>query len=135
MAERKAIHHEAPSPLVLLRHLRETMASSDGTQGKFDRLVRMIAEQMHSEVCSIYLIRPGQVLELVASAGLNPSAIHYTRLLVGQGLVGDIAATDMDALSAPTVFPVPSTSPSWLRPRVWPVSAQSCSSTTMCLLP
>lgn len=93
MAERKAIHHEAPSPLVLLRHLREIMASSDATQGKFDRLVRMIAEQMHSEVCSIYLIRPGQVLELVASAGLNPSAIHYTRLLIGQGLVGDIAAT------------------------------------------
>lgn len=93
MAERQAIEISAPSPLVLLRHLREIMAGSDGTQGKFDRLVRMIAEQMNSEVCSIYLIRPGQVLELVASAGLNPSAIHYTRLLVGQGLVGDIAAT------------------------------------------
>ncbi|MFO1242424.1 MAG: phosphoenolpyruvate--protein phosphotransferase [Rickettsiales bacterium] len=93
MAERKAIQHDAPSPLVLLRHLREIMAGGDGTQSKLDRLVRKIAEQMHSEVCSIYLIRPGQVLELVTSAGLNPSAIHYTRLLIGQGLVGDIAAT------------------------------------------
>lgn len=93
MAERKVNHVDAPSPLVLLRHLREIMAGSDGTQGKLDKLVRQIAEHMHSEVCSIYLIRPGQVLELFASAGLNPSAIHYTRLLIGQGLVGEIAAT------------------------------------------
>lgn len=93
MAERKVINADTPSPLVLLRHLREIMAGGDGTQGKLDKLVRQIAQHMHSEVCSIYLIRPGQVLELFASAGLNPSAIHYTRLLVGQGLVGEIAGS------------------------------------------
>src|SRR5882757_10303487 len=47
---------------------------------------------MVAEVCSIYLLRAGEVLELFATQGLNPSAVHRTRLRVGEGLVGDIAA-------------------------------------------
>ncbi|MGQ3029835.1 MAG: phosphoenolpyruvate--protein phosphotransferase, partial [Ferrovibrionaceae bacterium] len=41
--------------------------------------------------CSVYLMRPGEILELYATEGLNPSAVHRTRLNVGEGLVGDIA--------------------------------------------
>src|SRR5260370_25871789 len=35
----------------------------------------------------------GEVLELFATEGLRPEAVHRTRLRVGEGLVGVIAAT------------------------------------------
>ena len=36
--------------------------------------------------------RAGDILELFANVGFNPSSVHLTRLEVGEGLVGDIAA-------------------------------------------
>jgi phosphotransferase system, enzyme I, PtsP len=44
-------------------------------------------------VCSAYVMRAGEVLELFATEGLRPEAVHRTRLRVGEGLVGVIAAT------------------------------------------
>jgi phosphotransferase system enzyme I (PtsP) len=55
-------------------------------------VVRIIAGDMVAEVCSVYVLRAGEVLELFATQGLNPTAVHRTRLRVGEGLVGDIAA-------------------------------------------
>jgi phosphotransferase system enzyme I (PtsP) len=46
-----------------------------------------------AEVCSAYVMRAGEVLELFATEGLRPEAVHRTRLRVGEGLVGAIAAT------------------------------------------
>ncbi len=40
-------------------------------------------------------MRAGEVLELFATEGLRPEAVHRTRLRVGEGLVGVIAATAM----------------------------------------
>ena len=48
---------------------------------------------MVAEVCSVYVMRAGEVLELFATEGLRPEAVHRTRLRVGEGLVGVIAAT------------------------------------------
>ena len=48
---------------------------------------------MVAEVCSAYVMRAGEVLELFATEGLRPEAVHRTRLRVGEGLVGRIAAT------------------------------------------
>jgi phosphotransferase system, enzyme I, PtsP len=48
---------------------------------------------MFAEVCSVYLTRAGEVLELFATEGLRSEAVHRTRLRVGEGLVGLIAAT------------------------------------------
>ena len=47
---------------------------------------------MVTEVCSIYVRRAGDVLELFATKGLRAEAVHQTRLRVGEGLVGEIAA-------------------------------------------
>ncbi len=83
----------APSgPRVLLRALREIMAGSGDSQARLDKTVRTIANNMVAEVCSVYVLRAGEVLELFATEGLNPDAVHRTRLRVGEGLVGDIAA-------------------------------------------
>jgi phosphotransferase system enzyme I (PtsP) len=68
------------------------MAGSGTAQSRLDKIVKLIAAEMVAEVCSCYLARPGDVLELFATVGLNPSAVHLTRLRVGEGLVGAIAA-------------------------------------------
>ncbi len=77
----------------LLRRLRDIMASAAAAQDRLDRIVRIIAAEMVAEVCSIYIMRAGEVLELFSTEGLRPEAVHRTRLRVGEGLVGLIAAT------------------------------------------
>jgi phosphotransferase system enzyme I (PtsP) len=69
------------------------MAGSGTAQERLDRIVRVIAAEMVAEVCSAYIMRAGEVLELFATEGLRPEAVHRTRLRVGEGLVGVIAAT------------------------------------------
>ena len=77
----------------LLRRLRNIMAGFATAQERLDRIVRIIAAEMVAEVCSVYVMRAGEVLELFATEGLRPEAVHRTRLRVGEGLVGLIAAT------------------------------------------
>jgi phosphotransferase system enzyme I (PtsP) len=81
------------TPLTLLRHIREVMGGSASAQARLDRVVELIAGGFDSQVCSVYLRRAGDVLELFASWGLNQQSVHLTRLNVGQGLVGHIAYT------------------------------------------
>ena len=67
--------------------------SGHGTaQERLDELVKVIASEVVAEVCTVYVLRAGEVLELFATHGLNPSAVHKTRLRVDEGLIGDIAA-------------------------------------------
>ncbi|HJT07731.1 MAG TPA: phosphoenolpyruvate--protein phosphotransferase [Stellaceae bacterium] len=77
----------------LLRRLRNVMAGSGTAQERLNTIVRIIAADMVAEVCSCYVMRAGEVLELFATEGLRPEAVHRTRLRVGEGLVGVIAAT------------------------------------------
>src|SRR4051812_46973764 len=80
----------ASSAREILTGLHEVMASRLGAQAKLNKVVKIIAEAMASEVCSIYLLRDG-VLELYATVGLNQSAVYVTKLALGEGLVGTIA--------------------------------------------
>lgn len=81
------------SPLFLMRQIRDVMAQPGDAQKRLDQVARVIAAGFVSEVCSVYLLRAGDILELFASQGLKKTSIHLTRLNVGRGLVGDIAAT------------------------------------------
>jgi len=98
----------------LLRALRAAMAEAGGGQQRLDKVVRLVANNMVAEVCSIYLKRDERTLELCATMGLKPQSVHSARLLVGQGLVGRIAeraepfATD-DAQHAPGFRYLPET--------------------------
>lgn len=74
----------------ILKRLHEIMAGRTHAQHKLDRVVETIAESLSSEVCSIYLLREG-ALELYATQGLNPAAVHVTRMGIGEGLTGTIA--------------------------------------------
>jgi len=75
----------------ILTQLHEVMASRLHAQGKLNQVVDIIGEALNSEVCSVYLLRQG-MLELFATRGLNQSAVHVTRMGVGEGLTGTIAA-------------------------------------------
>ncbi|MGE5546989.1 MAG: phosphoenolpyruvate--protein phosphotransferase [Solirubrobacterales bacterium] len=86
---------QAAAPSVsrrLLARLRDVMAGSGSAEDRLDKVVHLIAADMVAEVCSTYVMRAGEVLELFATEGLKKSAVHKTRLRVGEGLVGDIAA-------------------------------------------
>lgn len=75
----------------ILTRLRGTLAEPGGGQERLDRIVNLIADGLVAEVCSVYLKRDDQLLELCATRGLNPGSVHQTRLRIGQGLVGKIA--------------------------------------------
>jgi phosphotransferase system enzyme I (PtsP) len=67
------------------------MAEPESAQARLDKVVVLIASNMVAEVCSLYLRRRDQSLELFATEGLNPEAVHNTHLKPGEGLVGLIA--------------------------------------------
>ena len=81
----------ALGPRVLLRRLREVMAEPVTAQKRLDKIVQIIAANMVAEVCSIYVMRPGDFLELYATEGLKREAVHKSKLKSGEGLVGTIA--------------------------------------------
>ncbi len=74
-----------------MRRLREVMAQRESAQARLDKVVVLIASNMVAEVCSLYLRRRDGSLELFATEGLNPEAVHNTHLKPGEGLVGLIA--------------------------------------------
>jgi len=77
-------------PRTLLRQIRESMGATGPTQAKLGAVVRIIAASMVAEVCSIYLRRASGEMELFATEGLDPGAVHVTQLKPGEGLVGEI---------------------------------------------
>src|SRR5215472_2206766 len=77
-------------PRTLLRQIREAMAGSIPAQAKLNAVARTIAGSMVAEVCSIYLRRASGEMELFATEGLDPGAVHVTRMRPGEGLIGEI---------------------------------------------
>jgi phosphotransferase system, enzyme I, PtsP len=73
----------------LFARLRESLAQ--GTT-PLPKLVALVAIEMACEVCSLYVIRPGELLELAATYGLEPGSVGRTRMRVGEGIVGLVAA-------------------------------------------
>jgi phosphotransferase system enzyme I (PtsP) len=91
-------------PRSLLRQIREAMAGHVPAQAKLDMVVKIIGRSMVAEVCSIYLRRASGDLELFATEGLAPGAVHVTRLRRGEGLVGEIvrAGAPLNLSDAPS---------------------------------
>jgi phosphotransferase system enzyme I (PtsP) len=79
-------------PRVLLRRLREVMAEQVSAQERLDKIVVLIAANMVAEVCSVYVLRVDGRLELYATEGLKPEAVHNTVLASDEGLVGLVAS-------------------------------------------
>ena len=78
------------TPRHLLARLRALMARGPAPLAE---IARLVAAELVAEVCSIYAMRPGDTLELAATEGLRADAVGRTRLRVGEGIVGLVAAT------------------------------------------
>ncbi|MGB3176862.1 MAG: phosphoenolpyruvate--protein phosphotransferase [Albidovulum sp.] len=87
----------------LLRRLRDSLAEAGAGQERLDRITHLIADSMQSEVCSIYLFRDDETLELCATEGLKAESVHQTRMRLGEGLVGRVAksSTPINTANAP----------------------------------
>jgi len=75
----------------LLGRLRDALAGESAGQERLNRITGLIADSMGTEVCSIYLFRDEETLELCATEGLKSEAVHQTRMRLGEGLVGRVA--------------------------------------------
>ncbi|MDA7428495.1 phosphoenolpyruvate--protein phosphotransferase [Primorskyibacter aestuariivivens] len=98
----------------LLGRLRDLMAEEAAGQERLDKITHLTANSMGCEVCSIYLFRDEETLELCATEGLKAEAVHQTRMRVGEGLVGRVAKSGArvntaDAPSAPGFRYMPET--------------------------
>ncbi|MHA6325753.1 phosphoenolpyruvate--protein phosphotransferase [Roseivivax sp. CAU 1753] len=98
----------------LLRRLRDTMAEEAAGQARLDKITHLTADSTGTDVCSVYLFRDRDTLELCATHGLKPEAVHQTRMRMGEGLVGRVARTGKvvnaaDAPSAPGFRYMPET--------------------------
>ena len=78
------------TPRHLLSRLRSLMARGPAP---LSEIARLVAGELVAEVCSIYAMKPGDILELAATEGLRADAIGRTRLRVGEGIIGLVAAT------------------------------------------
>ncbi len=79
----------------LLKRLRDTLAEAGAGQERLDRITHLIADSIGCEVCSIYLFRDDDTLELCATQGLKRESVHQTRMRLGEGLVGRVAKTSI----------------------------------------
>ena len=98
----------APKPgsdsRLLLQRLRETLAEDNEGQERLDHITEIVSQGMEAEVCSVYLRRDRQTLELCATEGLKKESVHQTRMRVGEGLVGRIAKATRDIDKPPALF-------------------------------
>lgn len=92
--------HGGQGITVLLKSMRDAVAQEGSAQDRLDHLTRVIAIHVVADVCSIYLRRPDNELELYSTEGLKPEAVHKTRLKWGEGLVGLVAARHSPLVTA-----------------------------------
>ncbi|MDD4520075.1 MAG: peptidase, partial [Alphaproteobacteria bacterium] len=64
----------------LFKRLRLLLSSSKKPIDKLSSFVNIVAEELQTDVCSCYLMKNQETLELFASFGLDKEAIHKTRL-------------------------------------------------------
>ena len=88
---------ESDSRKLLIR-LRDTMAEEAKGQDRLDKITLLIGSTIGTEVCSIYLLRDSETLELCATQGLEIDAVHQTRMRIGEGLVGKVAKRKLSRL-------------------------------------
>ncbi|MEP6148018.1 MAG: hypothetical protein ABJ201_11440, partial [Nisaea sp.] len=62
----------------MLRRLRDVMADTRAPQERLNSITSIIGADMAAEVCSIYVRRSDNLLELCSTEGLNKDAVHRT---------------------------------------------------------
>lgn len=81
------------SPRQMMLRLRDIMGEDIAPEEKLDRIVALIARELRADICSCFIQRAGEVIELFSVTGLPSDMAHTAKLRVGEGFVGDIAAS------------------------------------------
>jgi phosphotransferase system enzyme I (PtsP) len=81
------------APRQLLTRLRLVMSSGASGVAALPRIARLVSLEMEGGLCSIFAVRPGDVIELVATEGARQGPPPRRRLRVGEGIVGITAAS------------------------------------------
>lgn len=81
------------APKKLLAALRDVMAGDAAPESKLSDIVDMVARELRADVCSCFIMRAGEMLELFSARGLPVEQLRQVKIHVGEGAVGDIAAT------------------------------------------
>jgi len=78
----------------LLEHVSALIGQSENLQETLDSIVKVVAERMRTEVCSIYLLDPAtQTLTLWATTGLAHSSVGKVKMRTDEGLTGLVIET------------------------------------------
>lgn len=101
-------------PRYLLTSLRNISESALASPQKLNEVVKLVARELRADVCTCFISRPGDLLELFAAHGINQGHVHKIKLRVGVGLVGEIAALGVsmslqDAKAHPSFVASPET--------------------------
>jgi phosphotransferase system enzyme I (PtsP) len=81
----------------LFARLRESLASGAAS---LPDIANLVAAELPADAVAIYVARAGEFLELAATYGLNLAAVGRTRLRMGEGIIGMVAASG-DFLNLP----------------------------------
>jgi len=88
------------APRHMMARLRDVMAEDLPPEQKLDRIVALVAKEIRADVCSCFILRAGEMLELFSTVGLPAAVAHKAKLRLGDGFIGDVAAG-----AAPVVIP------------------------------
>lgn len=75
----------------IMKDLRGVAVQDLAGPDRLNQIVALVARHLGVDVCSCYIARPGDMLELYATYGLDKRAVHETFLRIGEGLIGEIA--------------------------------------------
>ncbi len=81
------------APKKLLAALRDIMAGEAAPENKLSEIIDLVSRELRADVCSCFIMRAGDMLELFSARGLPVEQLRQHRIHVGEGPVGDIAAT------------------------------------------
>src|SRR5690606_13013659 len=59
------------TPRKLMKKLRDITLEKASPQKKLSEIVKLIAQELRTDVCSCFILRPGDLLELFSAQGLS----------------------------------------------------------------
>ncbi|MGH7857128.1 MAG: GAF domain-containing protein, partial [Candidatus Binatia bacterium] len=88
-AEPKQQGRRASHGLSVLEDIGAIIAHSHDLQSSLESIVRVVAERMETEVCSLYIYEPrSRQLTLWATEGLNRASVGKVKMRLDEGLTG-----------------------------------------------
>lgn len=79
--------------LLLLKDTADAVAHSADLDAALAATVEIVAQRLHYDVCSIYLVDEGQLV-LSATKGLRKESIGHVRMSFDEGMTGHVAQTE-----------------------------------------